>query len=221
MFANGIVEIQILGYAVFMKRDKIHDFYFHKAKREKYSARSVYKLQNIQEKYHLISKGNRVMDLGAAPGSWTEYIITLLGPKGLLCAIDQQPLSMTCLQKVKNAGLDFQFLQQSIFDALPVDLPQMDVVVSDMAPFTQGNRGVDCAASLELILRAFEIAQKHLKTGGHFVVKLFESEDTIAAAKEFKKHFKFGKLYRPPAVAKDSKEIYFMGQHLERKTQLD
>lgn len=217
MLTKGIVQIKAFGYAIFVKRDKIHDFYFHKAKREKYSARSVYKLQNIQEKYHVISKGNKVMDLGAAPGSWTEYLVTLLGKNGSLWAIDEQPISMTCKQKVENAGLQFTFLKQSVFDALPEGLPSMDVVVSDMAPFTQGNRGVDCARSLELINQAFEIAQKHLKRGGHFLVKLFHSDDTIAAAKGFGKHFKFSKLYRPPAVAKDSKEIYFLGMHFQEK----
>lgn len=209
------MQVETFGYAIWVKRDKIHDFYFHKAKREKYSARSVYKLQNIQEKYKVISKGNKVMDLGAAPGSWTEFMLPLLGKAGSLWAIDQQPLSLTCRQKVEKAGLKFEFLQQSVFDPLPEGLPKMDVVVSDMAPFTQGNRGVDCARSLELIEQAFKIAESQLKLGGHFIVKLFHSEDTVAAAKQFADHFKFSKLYRPPAVAKESKEIYFLGMHFK------
>lgn len=199
-----------------MKRDKIHDFYFHKAKKEKFSARSVYKLQNIQEKYHLFAAGNKVLDLGASPGSWTEYLVTVLGSKGKLWALDLKPLSMTAQEKISKAGLEFSFLQQSVYDPLPTNIPELDAVVSDMAPSTQGNRTVDCARSLELITRAFEIAQTHLKTGGHFVVKLFHSDDTIQAAKSWEKTFKFAKLYRPPAVAKESKEIYFVGQNFIR-----
>jgi 23S rRNA (uridine2552-2'-O)-methyltransferase len=156
------------------------------------------------------------MDLGAAPGSWTEYMISLLGSHGALWAIDEQPLSPACLEKVKRAGLKFVFLEQSVFMDLPENLPAMDVIVSDMAPFTQGNRGVDCARSLDLINQAFDIAKKHLKNGGHFLVKLFHSDDTIAASKSFGKHFEFSKLYRPPAVAKDSKEIYFLGMQYAR-----
>src|SRR3954470_21581823 len=104
MFANGIVQIEGLRYVLngqFMtKKSNIHDFYFYKAKQENFSARSVYKLQNIQDKYHLISSGNKVLDLGAAPGSWTEYLLTLLGKNGQLWALDQQPLSLTALEKI-------------------------------------------------------------------------------------------------------------------------
>lgn len=197
-----------------MRKDKIHDFYFHKAKKEKYSARSVYKLQNIQEKYHLFSAGNKILDLGASPGSWSEYVIEILGPSGTLYALDLKPLSMTAQEKIKKKGLEFKFFQQSVFDPITEPLPPLDAVISDMAPSTQGNRTVDCARSLELIVRAFEIAQEHLKQGGHFVVKIFHSNETIEAAKGWEKFFKFAKLYRPPAVQKESKEIYFIGQHL-------
>jgi 23S rRNA (uridine2552-2'-O)-methyltransferase len=175
----------------------------------------VYKLQNIQDKYHLIAAGNRVLDLGAAPGSWTEYLVSLLGSRGHLWALDQQPLSVTAQEKIKKSGIDFVFLQQSVFDPLPENAKSFDVIVSDMAPFTQGNRTVDCAGSLELIQRAFEIAKDHLKQGGHLVIKLFQSEDTVKFSKEFGKLFKFSKFYRPPAVHKESKEMYFVGQNFK------
>lgn len=176
----------------------------------------MYKLQNIQEKYKLFAAGNKVLDLGAAPGSWTEYLVSTLGKTGSLWAVDQQDLSITCQNKIKNSEIHFTFLRQSVMDPLPEDLPAMDAVVSDLAPFTQGNRTVDCAKSLELILRAFEVAQKHLKTGGHFVAKLFHSPETIEATRSWGPYFKFSKLYRPPAVAKESKEIYFVGQNFKR-----
>jgi 23S rRNA (uridine2552-2'-O)-methyltransferase len=196
-----------------VKKEHIKDFYFYKAKREKYSARSVYKLKNIQDKYHLFSRGNRVLDLGAAPGSWSEYLIEELGRTGTLIALDQKPLSMTCLGKIEKVGIQFEFLQQSVFDDLPSKISQLDAVVSDLAPATQGTKLVDQAGSLALIARAYEIAEKHLKKGGHFVVKLFQSEDTVKLAKSWEKNFKLGKLYKPPATHKESKEIYFVGCH--------
>jgi len=201
-----------------MKKSHIKDFYFHKAKREKYSARSVYKLQNIQAKYHVIAAGNTVLDIGAAPGSWTEYIIEILGKSGCLWALDERPLSLTAQEKIKKLGLEFHFLQQSIYDLVPTGLPKFDCVVSDIAPWTGGTKFVDQHRSLELIEKAHEIALQTLKIGGHFVVKLFQSEETVAASKEWKKGFKMGKLYKPPSTHKESKEIYFVGQHLIEKS---
>lgn len=197
-----------------MKKEHVKDFYFYKAKREKYSARSVYKLKNIQDKYHLFSKGNRVLDLGASPGSWSEYLVEILGKSGTLYSLDQKPLSLSALQKMENFGIQFQFLQQSVMAPLPVDLPLMDAIVSDLAPWTQGAKIVDQAGSLELVTRVFELAEKHLKPGGHLVIKLFQSEEAIALAKQWMKRFKLGKLYKPPATHKESKEIYFVGCHL-------
>lgn len=196
-----------------MKKTDIQDFYFHKAKREKYSARSVYKLKNIQEKYHLISAGNQVMDLGAAPGSWTEYLIEILGPKGSLWALDERPLSLTAQEKIKKIGLDFHFIQQSLFDEIAQEIPPLDAVVSDVAPWTGGSKLVDSANSLLLVERAHELAMSLLKEGGHFVVKLFQSQDSVQAAKSWEREFKFAKLYKPPSTHKESKEIYFVGRH--------
>jgi 23S rRNA (uridine2552-2'-O)-methyltransferase len=218
MLTYRIVNVEILRYFRAMTGRKVHDHYFHKAKKDKFSARSVYKLKDIQEKYKLIQSGDSVADLGAAPGSWCEYLSELLGPKGHLIALDEQPLSHPALQKMKKIGLKYSFLQQSVMDELPVETPELDAIVSDMAPFTQGNKLVDSARSLELSSRAFEIAKKHLKQGGHFVIKLFQSEDTMKAAKNWGKSFKFSKMYRPPAVQKASKETYFIGQNFNKET---
>lgn len=202
-----------------MKKSHIKDFYFFKAKREKYSARSVYKLKNIQDKYHLLSKGNCVLDIGAAPGSWTEYLIEILGKTGSLWALDERPLSLSAQEKIKKIGLEFHFLEQSIFDPINGELPKFDCVVSDIAPWTGGTKFVDQERSLQLIEKAYEIALQSLKQGGHFVVKLFQSEDSVGVSKEWKKQFKMGKLYKPPSTHKESKEIYFVGQFFLGKDQ--
>jgi 23S rRNA (uridine2552-2'-O)-methyltransferase len=203
-----------------VSRSRNHDHFFNKAKKENFSARSVYKLKDIQEKYKLILPASSVLDLGAAPGSWSEYLCELVGSKGHLVALDQRPLGERAMAKLNKTGLKYTFLQQSVMDPLPADFEPVDVVVSDMAPFTQGNKLVDTAGSLELTSRAFEIVQKHLKQGGHFVVKLFQSEDTMKAAKQWGRSFKFSKIYRPPAVQKASKETYFIGQNYLKETDL-
>lgn len=198
-----------------MRKDHVKDFYFYKAKREKYSARSVYKLKNIQEKYKLFSPGNCLLDLGAAPGSWVEYLIEILGKRGSLYAVDERPLSMTALQKIEKIGLQFHFIQQSVFENLPVDLPKLDALTSDLAPWTGGTKFVDSLKSWELVQRAYELARCHLKEGGHFVVKIFQSEPAIKEVKTWEKSFKLAKLYKPPSTHKESKEIYFVGRHFK------
>lgn len=198
-----------------MRKDHVKDFYFFKAKREKYSARSVYKLKNIQDKYKLFSKGNKVLDLGAAPGSWSEYLAEIIGKTGTLYALDERPLSISAQQKIKKTGVQFEFIQQSVLEPISFPLPPLDGLVSDLAPFTGGTKFVDSQRSLELVKVAFEIASKHLKLGGHFVVKLFQSEDAIKEAKSWEKKFKLAKLYKPPSTHKESKEIYFVGRHFQ------
>lgn len=215
MSTDRVVDIERLRYREWVRKDHVKDFYFYRAKREKYSARSVYKLKNIQDKYKLFSRGNKVLDLGAAPGSWTEYIIEIIGKTGTLYAVDQQPLSLTALQKLKKLGIQFEFIQQSVMDPLPIEIPPLDGVISDLAPFTGGTKFVDSHRSLELVRQAYTLATRHLKTGGHFVVKLFQSEEAVAEAKGWEKSFKLAKLYKPPSTHKESKEIYFVGRHFQ------
>lgn len=175
----------------------------------------MYKLKNIQDKYHIIAPGNSVLDLGAAPGSWTEYLIDLLGKKGKLWALDERPLSLTAQEKIEKQGLEFHFLKQSIFEPIEVELPPLDAVVSDVAPWTGGHKLVDSQKSLELISQSFKVATTHLKQGGNFVVKLFQSPDTMEIAKSWHDHFKLSKLFKPASTHKESKEIYFVGRHLK------
>ncbi len=201
-----------------MRRETLHDHYFLKAKKENFSARSVYKLKDIQEKYKILKPGFKVLDLGASPGSWSEYIADVLketpsrsAPSHGLVSLDLQPLSARALERIKRTGISFQYLQASIFDGNSLPDESYDTVVSDMAPATQGSRIVDCAASLELNLAAWQLAQSYLKKGGNFVTKVFQSEDNFATVKTWHRFFRQSKLYRPPAVRKESKEIYFVG----------
>ena len=207
------MHVERLGYRRAVQKSHVKDYYFFRAKRENFSARSVYKLKNIQEKYQLIRPGHQVLDLGAAPGGWTEYLVNIIGKGGKLWAVDERPLSHSSLQRIKNIGLGFQFLEQPIFKDLDLGSAKMDVIVSDVAPWTAGSKWIDSSKSYELVKRAYELAVVHLKEEGHFIVKIFHSPETIALSKKWQKRFKLGKLYKPTATHKESKEIYFVGQH--------
>lgn len=197
-----------------MQKQHVKDHYYHRAKREQYSARSVYKLAEIHKKYQIVSNRRRVLDLGAAPGSWTEYLASLLKKGASLTAIDERPLSDQAIQRLQKASIQFNFYKQSIFDELPIS-ERFDLIVCDVAPWTGGVKWVDSSRAFDLIQRAGQIATAHLVGDGNFVVKLFHSDDSIQLAKNWAKSFKLGKLYKANATHRESKEIYFVGRGFE------
>ena len=201
-----------------MKREySKNDFFTQKAKEENYPARSVYKLQEIDEKFKIFKKGDWVLDLGAAPGSWLLYIGNKVSMTGGVIGVDILDLNIEILNNTK-------FIKKNILDTDSLDfispLPtsgvgregSFDAVVSDMAPNTTGLLQVDVANCLELTRKALEIAQKRLAKGGKFVCKIFEGSGVDLFVKETKKHFKSIKRYRPQAVRKGSKEIYLIAK---------
>jgi 23S rRNA (uridine2552-2'-O)-methyltransferase len=190
------------------RKDKKDEFYTRKAREEKYPARSVYKLKEIDDKYKLIKKGDRVLDLGAAPGSWMFYISQQVGEKGEVVGVDIGDLKI-------SLASNMIFMRKDIVD-LEVEKfiepgKQFDLVLSDLAPKTTGIKSVDATNSLLLCDKALAIAKLVLKKGGSFVCKIFEGNMTDKFFKEIKKEFKFAKAFRPEAVLKGSKEIYIIG----------
>ena len=190
------------------KGNNWNDHYTQRAKEEKWLARSVYKLEEIDRKQRLIKNGDRVMDLGCYPGSWSQYILNKVGKKGEVIGID-----LYIPQKV--SAPNYTFIKGDILyletEQLFEDAGEIDLLVSDMAPKTTGNNVTDCARSLELANKALEIAVTLLRKNRHFLCKVFEGEDF----KEFKnsvlKCFEQVRLIRPQAVRKRSKEIYLLG----------
>lgn len=184
------------------------DHYTRKAKKEKFSARSVYKLQEIQEKYHLIKTGNRVLDLGCSPGSWLQYAAQLVGKKGQVVGIDKKPVTL-------NLPSCVRVIQGDIFQIDTSDGAFLGssyhAVLSDMAPATTGNKLVDSARSLDLCEAAFAAAQKVLRPGGSFVCKIFQGEDFKTFSDNVRKSFKRHKIFKPQSSRKASKEIYIIG----------
>ena len=186
------------------------DYYFHKAKEDNFAARSIYKLEEIDAKFRLIKPGFKILDLGAAPGSWSQYASKKVGTKGRVLGIDLQPIKIT----LPNAA----FLEADINDIDWEEVfteyemtPPFDIVMSDMAPRTTGIKITDQARSMQLCEMALEVGIKYLKPNGHFIVKFFHSEDFEDLRNMIRKNFSKCEILRPKSTRKESKEIFLIG----------
>jgi len=186
------------------------DHYFRKAKEENFAARSVFKLEEIDKKLRIFKPGQTVLDLGASPGSWSQYSSQKIGEKGRVLGVDLSPVNV----KLKNAV----FIQADLRDLNLEDIfrehgfvPPFDLVLSDMAPKTTGIRMTDQARSMELCELALDVARRFLKKDGHFVCKLFHSDDFSKLRDEIKKSFNKFEAVKPDSTRKISKEIFLVG----------
>ena len=188
--------------------------YYRQAKKEGYRARSAYKIQQIHERFTVVRKGEAVADLGAAPGGWSQVLVELVGPEGLVVGVD--------LQRIKPIqGAVFvqgDFTQRATHDKLAKLLAEkgrsaLDAVVSDMAPDMSGNYEVDQFRSIHLCEMALDFTDKHLRIGGAFVCKVFEGADFPQFRAEVKRRFKRMHQYHPAASRKSSSEVYLVGKH--------
>ncbi|MEJ5366296.1 MAG: RlmE family RNA methyltransferase [Desulfosoma sp.] len=191
------------------------DHYFHRAKKEHYLARAVYKLGEIQNKHRVVRRGDRVLDLGAAPGSWIQLTSRIVGPKGLVVGVDLQPITHPFPEHVVT-------LQQDIFDEAALELlacryGPFDVVLSDMAPKTSGVKSADAARSELLFERALDVAHEVLRPGGHFLAKIFQGDAFHALLARVKKSFRRVKVVKPDASRKQSREIYVLAMEFKGK----
>jgi 23S rRNA (uridine2552-2'-O)-methyltransferase len=192
------------------------DYYFKKAKTENYAARSVFKLEEIDRRFKLLHPGMKVLDLGAAPGSWSQFAAKKVGPKGRVLGIDLQQIQITLPNALfiqadlRDLNLD-QVISENGFE-LPFDL-----VISDMAPKTTGIRLTDQARSLELCRLALDCARRFLKPNGDFICKLFQSDDFEQFRDEMKESFEKVEVLRPKSTRKESKEIFLIGKKHQKK----
>lgn len=192
------------------------DFYFKKAKRDNFPARSVYKLEEMDRAYHILHSGAKVLDLGAAPGSWTMYASQKVGSKGCVVACDLQELTIAPPENVFYRRSDI-FDSDEDFSTLARAHAPYDLVMSDMAPSTTGSRITDQARSLGLAMRAFEIAQAFLKANGNFVVKIFMGPDTDELMQPMRKLFAQTRIYKPKSSRAESMEIFFLGLKFKKE----
>jgi 23S rRNA (uridine2552-2'-O)-methyltransferase len=190
-----------------MTRRQPQDYYFTRAKKEGYCARSVYKLEEIDRRVRLLKPGRRVLDLGCHPGSWLQYCARAVGRRGLVVGVDSRDISIELPPQV-------QFLQADIFELLPEDLYQFSrefhVVLSDLAPATTGIRSVDSDRSALLFQCAVVLADNLLGPGGHFLGKIFQGSGFDQVVQELKKGFRKVRGMKPRAIRKESKEIYLL-----------
>ncbi|TES91120.1 MAG: RlmE family RNA methyltransferase [Desulfobacteraceae bacterium] len=190
------------------KHSRWQDHYTRRAKKDRFPARSVYKLKEIQQRYKLIKKGDRVLDLGCAPGSWLLYAATQTGNKGLVVGIDLKPISVKVPFHVRTYTGDILSMDDELFRIVGKDF---NVILSDMAPATTGSRHTDSARSFNLCQAALSIAQTRLITGGSFVCKIFQGEDFKEFSNSVKMRFNRYKIFKPQSSRKASKEIYIIG----------
>ncbi len=192
-----------------------NDHYARKAKKENFAARSIYKLEEIDQKYHVISNGDYVLDLGASPGSWSQYVSKKIGDKGKLLGIDLKPVTVTLANAVfveadiNNLNVE-EVLSKYQFNRL------FDTVISDMAPNTSGNKFVDQTRSYDLCVMALQNAEKFLTTGGHFVCKIFDGEDAMPFRDHLKTLFEQVFILRPKSVQSSSKELFLVAKKFKR-----
>jgi 23S rRNA (uridine2552-2'-O)-methyltransferase len=192
----------------------VQDHYFRMAKKQHYLARAVYKLEEIQKRYKILRAADRVLDLGAAPGSWIQLAGGVVGQSGLIVGIDLKPIEHAFPNRVVTLQgdiFDREFIEAALRDYLP-----FDVVLSDMAPATSGIKVADSARSALLFERAFEIARWALRPGGTFLAKIFHGSEFHQLLAQLKKQFGQTRVIRPEATRKQSREIYILAMNLKR-----
>jgi 23S rRNA (uridine2552-2'-O)-methyltransferase len=192
------------------------DHWALKAKEEGYPARSVYKLREIDGKFRVFKPGSRVLDLGAAPGSWSAYALERIGPRGFLAAIDLAPLASPGDSRLmaRTAVPGFCFIKGDLYDpenrAALIGRGPYGVVMSDAAPSTTGNAIVDSGRSEELVEAAISYARQALAPGGAFIAKLFQGQSGASILKSLKSDYAEVHGFKPKACRPGSFEMYIV-----------
>ncbi len=190
--------------------EHFRDPYVKAAHKAGYRSRAAYKLEAIQEKDRLFKQGQVLVDLGAAPGGWSQYATKIIGPEGLIFALDILPIQPL-------AGVEFiqgDFTQPDVYQHLIERLAgrEVAVVLSDMAPNMSGTRLVDQLKSMYLTELALAFAEQILSKGGHFVTKCFQGEGSEQFLRKLRQHFKQVLVRKPAASRPGSREVYLVGK---------
>jgi 23S rRNA (uridine2552-2'-O)-methyltransferase len=189
-------------------KEHFDDPYVHEAQKRGYRSRAVFKLEEIQQKDKLIKPGMTVVDLGAAPGSWSQYLAQQLGDRGEVIACDILPMDPL-------AGVAFlqgDFREEAVLNALlkRIDGKNIDVVFSDMAPNMSGNMSIDQSGSMYLVELALDMCHQVLKKDGAFAVKVFQGEGFEQFVQSVRECFKTVKIRKPKASRPRSREVYIV-----------
>jgi len=189
-------------------KEHFDDEYVKKAQRLGLRSRAVFKIEEINKKDRLITRGMKVVDLGAAPGGWSEYAVKAVGEAGQVIACDILPMDpIACVE-----FLEGDFREDAVLDALltRIDGKNIDVVMSDMAANMSGNESADSARSMYLVELALEMCHQVLKKDGAFVVKVFQGEGFEQFMKAARAVFKTVKTRKPESSRARSREVYLV-----------
>jgi 23S rRNA (uridine2552-2'-O)-methyltransferase len=189
-------------------REHFDDEYVQRAQREGWRSRAVYKLAELDQKYRLLKPGMAVVDLGAAPGGWSQYAARVLGAKGRIIALDILP--MDSLPGVVFIEGDFR--DEAVLALLEAELggQAIDLVMSDMAPNISGMGAVDQPRAMYLVELAVDFARQHLRAGGTFVAKVFQGEGFDALVQDLRRDFERVVVRKPKASRPRSREVYLV-----------
>lgn len=192
-------------------QEHFNDVYVKKAQAEGYRSRAVYKLKEIDEKEHFLKPGMTVVDLGAAPGGWTQYVSQKLNGHGKIIALDILP--MDALPDVQFIQGDFR--EEAVFNALVAIVPVrgVDILLSDMAPNMSGTDAVDIPRAMYLAELAFDFADKMLKPGGSLLMKLFHGVGFDELVKQARQRFAKVVIKKPEASRSRSRETYLLAKN--------
>jgi len=193
--------------------EHLNDEYVKKAQKEGYRSRAVFKLIEIIDKKHIIKKGDKVLDLGAAPGGWSQVVSKIVGQTGQVIASDILPIE-------EISGVNFlqgDFTESSVYEKLlsMTKGQKMNTVLSDMSPNMSGQLSVDQPKSIYLAELSLDIAIKTLKPNGHFLVKVFQGEGFDAYVQIARQAFKKIAIKKPKASRPRSKEVYLLASQLK------
>jgi 23S rRNA (uridine2552-2'-O)-methyltransferase len=192
-------------------KEHFDDHYVNKAKQEGWRSRAVYKLQEIDEKDRLFQSGMTVVDLGAAPGGWSQWATHQIGERGEVFALD-------LLAVEPFAGVTFiqgDFQDETVYDALmtALDGREVDLVMSDMAPNMSGNKQVDIPKAMYLVELSVDLADQVLKPGGNLLMKVFQGEGYEALLAQLRQKYQKVMTRKPKASRPRSKEMYLLAKN--------
>ena len=193
----------------------VSDLYVRKSKSDGFRSRASYKLLEILESKPLIRRGDTVVDLGCAPGGWSQVAKAAVGNEGSVIGVDV--LEMSPIPQTEFIQGDFS--EKQVLDLLCSKLENKSVklVMSDMAPNITGVSAIDLPAHYELVDLALEFCLVQLSEGGHFIIKLFQGSGFDSAVNDIRKFFKKIKLIKPEASRKKSREVYLLGEYFRQQ----
>jgi len=191
--------------------ERKEDVFVKQAKELGYKSRAVFKLKEIDSKFHILSEGFKVIELGCSPGGWSQYILEKIGDSGKLYAIDKNPLKLEHIYP-QLCFIQTDVLSENFLNLLSKEIGEssVDVVLSDLSPNMSGNYDVDHYRQINLAKTSLKVAEAFLRSGGSLVVKVFDGPELVNFKNTLSSKFKYIHQLKPIASRKHSTEFYFV-----------